>query len=119
MATGARGEGLIQVGDQEYRILFTNRALAEAEQRLGKPVLQLLQDAKTLGMREAGILLLTGLEAARRDGHLGGKPWDYNGAMQVMDQCGFMRALGVIVEACMAVIGYDPDEAEDADSPPA
>ncbi|HUW11706.1 MAG TPA: GTA-gp10 family protein [Anaerolineae bacterium] len=126
MATGARGESLIQVGEQEYHLLFTNRALASAEQRTGKSIMQLAGQAMAsqLSMTDTAALLMVGLEAARLDMRVGGRSWDLSRAYEVMDQAGFVKSSLAVMEGIAAVISYDPDakaeegEGDDDDSPP-
>jgi len=127
MPNGARGESLLQVGDQEYHILFTNRALASAEQRTGKSVMQLATQATNnqLSVTDIAALLLVGLEAGRLDARSGGHPWDLSKAYRVMDEVGFMRVSIAVLEGIAAVISYDPEilpgeggEDEDDASPP-
>jgi hypothetical protein len=112
---GARGDGIIQVedgdgalGTAEYRILFTNRAIAEAESSTGKGIIGLLQGFQTggTGIGDVAHLLAAGLEAARRDAHAGGKPFTLAEAYQIMDQVGFAEVTRVTVEAISAVMSY-------------
>jgi len=125
MPTGARGEGILIVDDQEHRILFTNRALAEAEKRMGKSVLELAQGAMRdeVGVGEIATLLQIGLNTARKDRMGGARPLPPNTAFERMDQMGFGQATVVVLEAVGAVLAYDPDDEEeggaDEDSPPA
>ena len=69
MATGARGEGIIELKDENgnvtetVSVLFTNRALAEAENATGKSTLQLLNAAtmQLMGVGEVAQLLAGGM----------------------------------------------------------
>jgi len=130
MSTGARGEGILIVGDEEHReehrILFTNRALAEAEKRTGKTMVALAQGATEgeLGIGDMAILLQTGLNAARREAMGGARPLPPNTAFNLLDRAGFAQVATVVLEAVGAVLAYDPNEEEEEggaeeDSPPA
>ncbi len=121
---GARGEGIIQVEDgalgttQEYHILFTNRAIAEAESSTGKGIIGLLQGFQigTTGIGDVAHLLAAGLEAARRDARAGGKPFTLAEAYAIMDQVGFAEVTRVTVEAISAVMSYKGEGAQDGNS---
>lgn len=106
----ARGEGIIQTGDREVRLLLTNRALAEVEKRLGKSIQSLFANVQAMGINETAVLLHVGLEAARKDTHPGGKPISMNDAWDVMDEVGWVDVLTVISEALSNVISYSPDK---------
>lgn len=105
-------------GEDEIDILFTNRALAQAEVQLGKTVLELAGDAAdgNLGMGDVARLLLVGMQAAHRDNKLSGKPPSLNDAWDVMDAAGFSEVARVVFEALAAVLSYDPKE--ESDDPP-
>lgn len=116
---GARGEGIIRVGDNERAVLFTNRALADAERLTGKTVLQLLAETQTmqLGMSETAILLQVGLEHARRESRPGGKAINLNDAYALMDEVGFASVVRVVMEALSTVLTYSAEPAEAEDPP--
>jgi len=123
MATkGARGEAFLEANGESYRILFTNRAIAEAEQRTGKAFLHLLRLAsiEDLGVNDVANLLVTGLEAARRETG-GGRPYQITQAFDLMDAVGFVQAAQAVVLALTAVLafGSKAEEGEESDSPPA
>ena len=105
---GARGEGIIKVGDREVPILFTNRALLSAEKQLSKGILGILQGFTegTSGISELQALLRAGMEAARQDARLGGKPVSNDDAMDIVDAIGFTGAIAPVMEAVAAVIAY-------------
>lgn len=131
--TGARGEAFLQVGEETYPILFTNRAIFRAERVTGKPVLQmtsLIQD-ETLSMGDLVQMLLIGLEAGRRDAGVGmsatrqgTRPYALTDAWDIMDVAGFRAVLVAVFEALAAVLSYSPLEfdlpidLEDDESPP-
>lgn len=124
MATGARGEAVLTVGDEQIAVLFTNRALAEAERATGKTILQLARaaSASELGMGDTAQLLHCGMEAARREARPGGRSYTINDAWRVLDQLGFGRVAVAIMEAIVAVLSYNSEakaEAEEAEDPPA
>ena len=102
-----RGEQTITHNDgTETRLLFTNRALGEAETAMKRPVLDVLQaltDNKA-GVVEIACLLQTGMEAARRDSRQGGKPVTVNDAYLVMDDVGFGSVVKAVAEGIVAVL---------------
>lgn len=112
---GARGEGIIRTEEAEYRILFTNRAIAEAESATGKGIIGLLQGFQigTTGLGDVARLLAAGLEAARRDAHAGGRPLTIDDAYRIMDEVGFAECTRVTVEAVSAVMAYKGETADD------
>lgn len=115
----ARGEGTLTVDGSPVDILFTNRALAQAEVQLGRPVLQIAGDAENLGMGDLARLMLVGMNAARRDAKTGGKPPNLNDAWDAMDAVGFKESLRVVIEALAAVLGYSQDDdGEEIDEDP-
>lgn len=117
---GARGEGKITLDNREVGILFTNRALAQAEKQMGKSVLAVVNG---LGNGEAGIgdlanLLQAGMEAARREARLGGRTVTLNEAFDVLDEAGFADAMTAVVGAVAAVISYSRNGDDGADDGP-
>ncbi len=118
MATGARGEGFLEFEGERYPILFTLRALADAEQATGKTVMQLLSQAQAnaMGIGDVARLLTVGLEYARRDGRTRAQGYNLNDAWRLLDKLGFAPVAVVVYEALAAVMSYSP-AAEDA-SPP-
>jgi len=112
--TGARGEGIIRHGETEHRILFTNRALAEAESATGKSVLALAQGfgAGTTGVGDIAQMLAVGLEAARRDANAGGRTYTVADAYRIMDQVGFGETARSVMEAMSAVLRFGTDQDE-------
>lgn len=112
----ARFEGHLTAEDdrgktREVRILFTNRALAEAEQAMGKGVIGVAQGFATgsTGLFEVAHLLRAGMEHARREAKQRGRPITLNDAYEVLDQCGFSRVAQTVMESVAAVLSYDPD----------
>jgi hypothetical protein len=102
---GARGEGEIDLGKGlPVRVLFTNRALIEAEKALGKTVLQIVADiSKTqTGMGELATLLKIGMGAAA------GGPMPLDEAVDVLDEAGFGRCFQAVASAITDVMSYEP-----------
>lgn len=119
--SGARGESTLNVGKREIKLLYTNRALADAEKELGKGIVGILQGFRDggAGINEIAVLLKTGMEAARRDGQWGGKRVQTTDAYDVLDQVGFAGVTAKVMEAVAAVISYDgeKEEQEEAEDP--
>lgn len=116
MAAGARGEMTLNAGDRVVRILFTNRALADVEAKLGKGILAIangLVDGTT-GLVETAHLLRAGMEAARRDAGEPGPAVALNTAFDVMDAAGFGPVSTAVMEAVAAVLSYG-QSGEDSD----
>lgn len=114
--TGARGEAVIEVpGREPVTILFTNRALADAERATGKSVLELAQGAGDgrLGVGDIARLLHVGMESARRDARTGGRSYSVNDAFSILDAVGFAAVSAAVMEAIAAVLSYDPNEEEE------
>lgn len=112
MPTGARGESILTVGEQEYRILLTNRALAEAEKLTGKSTVALARDAQQMdiSLNDLAILLRSGMEAARRDGGNHGRSVLPTDAFDLLDAAGFTKCAVAVIEALAEVLAYDPDD---------
>lgn len=112
--SGARGEATILTGDREIHLLFTNRALAEAEGQMGKSVIAVVQGYSdgTSGITETAHLLRAGMEAARKDAGAGGSMVTIVRAFEVLDEVGLTIALTAVCEAVAAVLGYKPGEPE-------
>jgi hypothetical protein len=108
---GARSEKVILTDDgKEVRVLFTNRALAEAESQCGKSIIAIsngFQENKT-GVTEVAALLRAGMEAARRDSHTGARAVTLQDAYELMDAAGFTEVVSVVMTAVADVIGYNP-----------
>ena len=118
MATGARGEGVLVLEGEQHRVLFTLRALADAERATGKTALQLMAASTSggLGVGDVAALLAVGLAAARRE-HLGGAGGhNLNDAWRLLDNLGFSAVAAVVVEAMTVVMTFQP-AGESADPP--
>lgn len=114
---GARGEGRLQSGDKTIRILFTNRAIAEAEVATGKTVLQMAQGLRdgNLGMNDVAHLLAAGMEQERRDQNGPGPRITAREAFKIIDEVGFVAALEVVMQCLTDVLSYNPGRETDAD----
>jgi hypothetical protein len=122
--TGARGDAVIQAGKREVRLLFTNRALANAERQIGKSVIAVAQGFARgdTSIGDMAALLAAGMEAARQEARIGGRATTLNDAYGVMDAVGFERAAQAVMEAIASVLSYKGDDdgqaaAEDEASP--
>lgn len=120
MATGARGEAVVECGGRSYPVLFTNRALAEAEKALGKPALQIGYDAQRgqVSVGDTAELLRIGLEYGRRDAPWSHEPVRSPLAYEILDALGFQSAAVIVLNCLQEVLSYDP-QAEGRENPPA
>lgn len=121
MTTGARGEAVLKVGEREVPILFTNRALANAERAIGRTVLEIARESLqgSMGIGDTAALLQAGMEAARRDRKAGGMQVTVDDAYAVMDEAGFAMVGPALLEALVAVLGYGLKDDEEPADPPA
>lgn len=111
----ARGEGTITVDGREVQVLFTNRALMQAEKAMGKSVISVTQGFVNgaAGMNELVSLLQAGMEAARRDAGERGRVVSVNDAVEVMDEAGFTAVAQAVMEAVAAVLSYGARDSSD------
>lgn len=116
--TGARGEGYLDLDGETYVVLFTNRALADAERATGKTVMQLMAAVQNnlIGMGDIAHLLAIGLEYARREHRSRAGSYNVNDAWRLLDQLGFATVAAVVLEALAAVMSYRPNR-EDVNPP--
>lgn len=112
---GARGEAELQGENRTIRVLFTNRALAEAEQALGKSIIGVAQGYAEgeSGITELAQLMRVGMEAARRDAREAGRAITLNEAYDALDEIGFGPAAAAVFNAIAAVLGYDANAEAD------
>ena len=116
---GARGEKTIQVNGRDVTILFTNRALMQAERQLNKGIIEIMNGFSTGGrISDLVALLRTGMEAARLDARAGGHPVSNDDALQVIDEIGFTAAITPVMEAVAEVITYQTEESSQNGSDP-
>jgi hypothetical protein len=124
MATGARGESLIETKERAYPILLTNRALAEAEKALGKSVMAIGQEAQRgeISLGDTAELLRIGLEYGRREDKWSKDPVRSPLAYEILDEVGFQPVASMMLGCLLEVLTYDPKnqaEGESKDNPPA
>jgi hypothetical protein len=107
----ARGERTFKVGQREVTVLFTNRALANAEKRLGKGIIGIADGLLSggSGMAEIAVLLQVGMDAARVDARAGGQQISLDRAYEVLDEAGFAAVAQPVMEAIAAVLAYAPE----------
>ena len=104
----ARSETTIFTDDNEVKLLYTNRALANAEKLMGKSVIQVAQgfaDGES-GITEMAMLLQAGMAEYKRDARVGGKPITLDDAYDVMDEAGFTEVAQVVMESVAEVISF-------------
>ena len=111
-AQGARGDVTFQAGEREVRVLFTNRALADVERRLGRGIVAVIQDMSQgdAGITETVQILQAGMEASRRDAREPGPAVQANQAFDVMDAAGFATVLEAVMAAISDVLSYGVDD---------
>lgn len=115
---GARGETTIYLPDgSEVTVLYTNRALAEAEQHLGRSIIGVAEGFAngTSGITEIAQTLRVGMEAARRDARSGGRTVTLQDAFDVLDQVGFPQVAAAVMTAVAEVLGYDGETEPEPD----
>jgi len=110
--SGARGEQIVTDHDgNEWRLLFTNRAISEAEQTTGRSVIAVTRgfDDGSSGITELAQLIRAGLTAARRDGQ-GGRAASMTDAFNLLDALGFEKAAVAVMGGIAAVLTYTGPE---------
>ena len=115
--SGARGEEYIQLSDgSELRILMTNRALIQVEDRMNGSIIEISQGFSegSSGITEVVQLLRSGMDAARLDEHRGGRGISRQDALDVLDDVGFAGVAEAVMLAVGAVLSYKAG-GEDAD----
>lgn len=113
------GSRVIHHGENEIQILFSNRAIADAEKIMGKGIIGVLRgfNSGDAGISEVAALLQAGMEAARRFYRLGGRRITLNDAFDLLDEIGFTALAPAVFEAIGEVISYESDEfSDEADS---
>lgn len=110
-----RGQRTFEAGDREITILLTNRAFADAEERLDKGIVGILQgfEIGESGIRDVAALLWAGMQEARRRGHhiepRSGSRLTINDAYDVMDEIGLPQALIIVAETTADAMSYESD----------
>lgn len=105
------GYATIVTPDREIPMLFTNRAIANAEKIMNKGILGVLsgfQDGGS-GVFEVAVLLQAGMEAARVDGRLSGSRTTLNHAYKILDDVGFTFVASKVFEAVGEVISKEQE----------
>jgi hypothetical protein len=117
---GARKTAILEARDEEgnvveeYRALFTTRALADAEARIGRSMSNVLMGFATgkSGVRELSLLLQAGMEAERRAAGGHGDPVSYDEACDALDMVGLTPAAEKLGNAVTAVLQYGQPKTE-------
>lgn len=94
---------------EEIGILYTNRALANAEAETSKNLLALLNSIASgnLSINDISILLKVGMEAYRRDVNISGKPVTIDDSYRVMDEIGFSKVSEAVLTSVADVLNYN------------
>jgi hypothetical protein len=124
---GARKTAILEARDEEgnvveeYRALFTTRALADAEARIGQSMSTVIMGfvSGKSGVRELSLLLQAGMEAERRASGGHGEPVTYDEACDVLDMVGLTPAAETLGNAVTAVLSYGQkkDKADSGSEP--
>lgn len=114
------GATFIKRGKDEVRLLFSNRALADAERIMGKGIIGVLSgfNEGQSGISDLSILIQQGMEAARRYYREGGKRVTIQDAFDLLDDVGFSNVASPVFEAIGAVLSYDADQDQEEDDSP-
>jgi len=110
------GQKTIITSDREIELLYSNRAIANAERVMEKGIIGVLngfQDGGS-GIFEVAVLLQAGMEAARRYHRSGGKRVTMDDAYEILDKYGFTIIASNVFEAIGEVIAKG-DESIDAE----
>jgi hypothetical protein len=115
---GARGEGQLGLDGETYVILFTNRAIADAERATGKTVMKLMRGfaSDDIGMSDVAILLMVGLQYARREHRSRAGANDTQDAWTLLNKLGFAAVASVVFTALTEVMSYRQNQ-ENGDPP--
>jgi hypothetical protein len=111
MKTGARGERILEVDGRRFSVLFTNRALAEAERSLGKSAIGILTESQkgSVAVGDLVTLLHIGIEYGRRDSDPTAKAFTSEDAWKLLDQIGLVAAVELVFTPMAQVIAYTPE----------
>lgn len=114
----ARGERFLTTDDGEIRILFTNQALAEVEQRTNKSILAMARDLVngSGALSDVAHLLRAGMQASNQDNGYRKEAVSLHQAYKVMDNVGFAVVLKVVLEAMTDVLIYSRDNDDSKNS---
>lgn len=116
---GARGERTFKAGDRDVTVLYTNRALAAVEKRLGKGIVGIVQGIinGASGLGDVAVILQEGMEAARKDAKLRGNQVSLDDAYAVMDVVGFGSVSIPVMEAVAEVLAYKAPSEDGGEDP--
>lgn len=107
MSPGARGEEYIDTEGQQYPVLFTNRALAEAERLLGKGIMQIAMAIDNIAVTDVARLAVIGLEHARKDRKDARRSYTLDDAYGLLDEFGVVPVATAVYNAMAAVLNYE------------
>lgn len=105
-----RGEAFIELdGEQQVGMLFTIRAISQAEKKIGTGILALIAEtqAGTVGMEAVATLLQCGVMAYRNENGGKSKQATLEYAYDVIGAAGYSHAVEVIFEAIADALSYD------------
>jgi hypothetical protein len=110
--SGARGERFLEAAERRYAVLFTNRALAEAERALEKPIIGLLTSASNgdVSISNLARLLQVGIEHGRRDAGEPGPQLGMEDAWRILDEVGVPAVIEAVFLAIADVLSYRKGE---------
>jgi uncharacterized protein (DUF2336 family) len=118
-----RGERTLTIADEDYTVLFTWTALADAEQMLGvkTPMLPIVLASGSYGFREVLALTTAGLEGARRKLNMGGRPWTPQKVGEVLEDADSLESVASVVAEALdeAVRRWFPADEEAGEDPKA
>ena len=119
MPKGARGEATFECGGETYTLLYNNRALADAENRTGKGILAVMDEARErkISVRDTADMLVAGLEAARREARAPHKPFTVEHAYAILDAMGFPAVYQLVMEAILQCFQYEPEGSAEEPNP--
>ena len=107
-------EVIIQGETQEYRVLYTNRALLNVETWTGKSIMEIVAgyvSGKT-GVNDIARMMQAGMDAARKDGG-SGKQVTLDDALAALDDIGTVNAATEIADAVKGVLNRDKSDNPD------
>lgn len=107
---GARGEAFLRVGEDEVAILFTNRALAEGERVLGRPIGQW---GSSLGVEDVIKLARIGLNAARRESRPSEHAYTVDDVWTISNEVGLGALSTALGEAVKTVVNWQGEDGPD------
>jgi hypothetical protein len=113
---------ILEVEGKEVPLLFTNEAIADAEARLGRSVMLVVQGFINgrSGVTEIGTLLRSGMEAGRKASKIAGRTPTLSDAYKIMDEVGMTKVAESIMPAITEVLrfGTEDDELAEEDEDP-